>query len=321
MDKLISYIVPCYNGAKTIHRLFDSLLKQTYTNLEIIVVDDGSTDDSAAVIKGYVPRFEEKGMTLVYHYQKNTGLGGAIDAGLKLFHGEYLCWVDVDDFFAPDASEARMLFLEEHPEISVVSSDAYIVNEDALDVPIKKVSAGATSNDDPNQFWHMLRSNTIFCPGCHMARVKDFLVANPTRSIYPARRGQNWQLLLPLYYQFKHAFLDKPLFYYVVSPNSMSRDHGDPKKELFRCDEHQEIIAQTLSRIDMKQADREKAERIVQEFYARKRLYIAGRNGLAELAQEQLAKLEVLGVCNKKDRMQARCAKNGFIRWIYKILK
>lgn len=317
MKKLISYIVPCYNGAGTIHRLLDSFLQQTYQNLEVIVIDDGSTDNSADVIESYRSRFESIGMKLVYFYQQNKGLGGAIDSGLKLFHGEYLCWIDVDDFLAPESSMLRAKYLEDHPEYSVVTSDAYIVKEGELSTPVRRASEGISNNSDENQFWHMLQSNTIFCSGCHMVRGADFLKVNPQRSIFPARRGQNWQLLLPMYYSFKRAFINEPLFYYVIMPNSMSRDNDDLEKELFRCDEHLEIIYETLARIEMTAEDRAKAERYLQRFYARKKLYIAGKNGMRDLAKEQYGKLKHLGENSKKDFIQLLCARNRLIRKLY----
>lgn len=321
MDKLISYIVPCYNGAKTIHRLLESFLCQTYTQLEIIIVDDGSTDESARVIESYRPRFEALGMRLEYFYQENKGLGGAIDSGLKLFHGDYLCWIDVDDFLSPEASEHRMKFLEENPKYAVVSSDAYIFLEGDLEKPIARGASKLVHNADENQFWHLLTANSLFMPGCHMVRTEDFLKVNPTRSIYPARRGQNWQLLLPVYYRFPRAFLNEPLFNYLQMKNSMSKDHGDPKKELYRCDEHLDIITQTLKRMEMTEQDRIKAEHLVQTLFARKKLYIAGRNGLKDIAKEQYRRLKEMNENNKKDCLQLWCARCWAVRKLYSLRK
>lgn len=321
MDKLISYIVPCYNGAKTINRLLESFLCQTYTNLEVIIVDDGSKDDSAKVVESYRSRFESSGIRLEYFYQENKGLGGAIDSGLKLFHGDYLCWIDVDDFLSPESSERRMKYLEDHPQYAVVSSDAYIFAENDLETPIGRASAGVSCNDDENQFWHLLTANSLFFPGCHMVRTEDFLKVNPMRSIYPARRGQNWQLLLPVYYSFPRAFLNEPLFNYVVMENSMSKDYGDPVKEIYRCNEHIDIITQTLNRIDMTDQDRKKADYLVQVLFTRKKLYIAGRNGLKNIAEEQYRKLKEMKDCGKKDLLQLWCSRCALIRKMYLMLR
>ena len=92
-QSIVSFIIPCYNGANFIFRLLDSLLRQTYDRMEIFVIDDGSTDESAAVIKSYISKFEEKQIKLDYIYQENAGQSYAINRGLKLFSGDYLAWL------------------------------------------------------------------------------------------------------------------------------------------------------------------------------------------------------------------------------------
>lgn len=64
----------------------------------MICIDDGSTDNTAELIKSYKRRFLEAGIELIYEYQKNQGVGAAMNAGLKLFTGDFLCWADPDDF-------------------------------------------------------------------------------------------------------------------------------------------------------------------------------------------------------------------------------
>ena len=83
VDKLVNVLIPVYNGARYIHRLFDSLLIQTYSNIEIFVVDDGSSDDTKSVIESYIPKFAEKKYKLNYIYQENAGQSAAINNGLK----------------------------------------------------------------------------------------------------------------------------------------------------------------------------------------------------------------------------------------------
>ena len=99
MEKLVSILTPCYNGEKYIWRLLDSVIDQTYPNIEMFVIDDGSTDNSANLIKSYIPKFESKGYSLTYIYQENSGQAGAINTGLKKISGEYLVWPDADDWY------------------------------------------------------------------------------------------------------------------------------------------------------------------------------------------------------------------------------
>jgi UDP-glucose:(glucosyl)LPS beta-1,3-glucosyltransferase len=105
MQKTVSIITPAYNCGMFIQRLFDSILIQTYNNIEMFVIDDGSTDNTRQVIEAYMPRFIDRGYSLKYVYQENQGPAGAINTGLKLINEDsYLVWPDSDDFYAcPDA--------------------------------------------------------------------------------------------------------------------------------------------------------------------------------------------------------------------------
>ena len=314
---LVSLLVPCFRGEGTIARLIDSVVAQTYPHIELVIVNDGSDDCSEEIIQSYEEVLRQGGRTLVYVYQENKGLGSAIDTALKHFHGAYICFADADDFLAPTSIQRRVEFLRENPSYAVVSSDAYAVSEQDLTKPLSRISDGVSSNEDEEQFWHLLNANSIFCTGCHMIRAEDFLKVNPDRSIYPARRGQNWQLLLPVYYQYKRAFLNEPLYYYVISEGSMSDDNNDPKKQLIRCDEHEIILNETLSRMKISEADLARASKLITVNYSRKRLYIAGRNGIKDLAKLQYDKLKALGENNRKDLFQLWIAKSGFLRKLY----
>lgn len=93
MNKKISVIVPVYNTAQFLPRCLNSILDQTYNNLEIICVNDGSTDNSAGILKEY----EKKDSRIKILAQKNQGLSGARNTGLKKATGDYITFVDSDD--------------------------------------------------------------------------------------------------------------------------------------------------------------------------------------------------------------------------------
>ncbi|MGC3952801.1 MAG: glycosyltransferase [Propionicimonas sp.] len=98
MTALVSVVVPAWNVATLLPRCLDSLLAQTHRRLEIIVVDDGSTDGTAEVARGYHDRHPE--VQLIS--QSHRGIGPARNAGLSVVTGEYLCFVDADDWVEPD---------------------------------------------------------------------------------------------------------------------------------------------------------------------------------------------------------------------------
>ena len=100
-NQLISVVVPIYNVEKELERCVESLLKQTYTNLEIILVDDGSTDRCPQICDEYL---NEDGRVLVIH-KKNGGLSDARNEGLIKASGKYVMFVDSDDYLGLDACE------------------------------------------------------------------------------------------------------------------------------------------------------------------------------------------------------------------------
>ena len=274
-NELVSVITPCYNVANTLVCYLQSLLNQTYENIEVIAVDDGSTDETANILKKYISIFSEHRMTLKYVYQQNSGLGAAINTGLKYVRGEYLCWADPDDFYIPTSIEKRIKILQNHLEFAVVSSDAYVFYSENLQNPIKREAARFAHRYEYNQFKYLLTEESHFCAGCHMIRMSAFDEVNPERKIYPAKRGQNWQLLLPVYYKYKRFYLDEPLYAYVIYPKSMSSGDTTKEKELQRWGEHEKIINETLVKIPLKATEREQYTQLINARYAKKRFYTA----------------------------------------------
>ena len=275
MNNMISIITPCYNVSKTIEKYFDSILSQTYKKLEIVAVDDGSTDNTAEIIKDYIEKFQNVGITLKYIYQENKGLGRAIDTGLQHISGDFLCWSDPDDYYYPEAMEKRIKVLLDHSEYGIVSCDADIYTFPNIEKPVRREATRFSHRFEENQFELLLKEESHFCSGCHMIRMSAFNKVNPERHIFPARRGQNWQMLLPVYYRFNRYYLDEPLYAYIVYPDSMSSGDITEQRVLQRWKEHQEIIFETLKSIEMPESERESYMRQTAIRYAYKNFYTA----------------------------------------------
>jgi len=106
MLKLVSVIIPCYNAQKWLAEAIDSCLQQTYSRIEIIVVDDGSTDDSLEIIKSY-------GDQVIWESGQNRGGNFARNRGLALSKGDYVQYLDADDYLLPEKIEKQVRCLEE----------------------------------------------------------------------------------------------------------------------------------------------------------------------------------------------------------------
>lgn len=119
---LVSVVIPCYNHARFLGEAIESVLAQTYPNLEIIVVDDGSTDHTAEVAAGYPDAR--------YVHQNNQGLAAARNTGLRQSRGEFLVFLDADDRLHPDAVECGVHHLLNSPELAFVSGRYRYIKED-----------------------------------------------------------------------------------------------------------------------------------------------------------------------------------------------
>ena len=108
MLPLVSVIIPLYNREKTIQRAVDSVLNQTYTNIEVIVVDDGSTDDSVKMLHKYVDDNRVK----VFCQPQNKGANAARNRGIREARGEYIAFHDSDDAWLPDKLEKQIRCME-----------------------------------------------------------------------------------------------------------------------------------------------------------------------------------------------------------------
>lgn len=128
----VSVIVPVYNAEKTIDRCLESILAQTMTDLEVIVVDDGSPDKAAQIAEIYAAR--DSRIHIIH--QENAGLGAARNTGIKAATGYYLSFVDSDDFIEPQMLEA-MLTAAHRVNANVVNCEAFIDIFDDSDSLVK----------------------------------------------------------------------------------------------------------------------------------------------------------------------------------------
>lgn len=134
LNPLISIIIPVYNGSKYIREAIDSALNQTYPHKEVIVVDDGSTDDSWQIIKSY-------GQKIRAFKQENGGVSTALNLGIKQAKGEYISWLSHDDVYVPNKLSKQVEALNNLPaeeiEQTILFSNYKIIdlNSKVIEVP------------------------------------------------------------------------------------------------------------------------------------------------------------------------------------------
>lgn len=101
-SNIVTLIAPFYNAEDYLERFLISLLGQTYINVQVILVNDGSDDNSDDVVKRYTDKLKDKFYEFIYLKKNNGGAASAINFALKYVEGEYLCWADCDDELLPD---------------------------------------------------------------------------------------------------------------------------------------------------------------------------------------------------------------------------
>lgn len=116
----VSVIIPTYNYARYLGEAVQSVLDQTLGDFELIVVDDGSTDNTREVVGGF------KDSRIRYIYQENRGAAAAQNTGIKSSCGEYIAILGADDTWLPQSLESRAKLLDLHPDVALVCSDIYI---------------------------------------------------------------------------------------------------------------------------------------------------------------------------------------------------
>lgn len=121
---LVSVVLPVYNGEKYLKEAIESVMAQTYRNLELIVVDDGSTDQSLAIAKEY----EERDRRIYVVSQENQKLPRALNRGFSLARGEFYSWISCDNRYLPDFLEKMVEELNTHPKADMVFGNQYLID-------------------------------------------------------------------------------------------------------------------------------------------------------------------------------------------------
>ena len=154
----VSVIIPVYNGAKRIGRALHSIFAQTFTDYEIVIVNDGSTDDTASVLAAY-------GDKIRVISQSNRGLSAARNAAVAASRGEMLALIDHDDEWLPRKLELAVPALRDDPGAVLVYSDMIVVDEAGKEVhssPVKPETAHAPSTEEMlSRIWPITPSTVV----------------------------------------------------------------------------------------------------------------------------------------------------------------
>ncbi len=215
----VSVVIPTYNRAHLISRAIQSVLDQTYQDLEIIIVDDGSTDNTEEIVKS----FKDERIRFI-RYDKNKGASAARNTGIRASKGEYIAFQDSDDEWFPDKLEQQMkVFRISPPEIGVVYSGFYRIEAD------KKiyVPSDFITQKEGNIHNELLKGNFVGTPAV-LIKKECFENTKYFDENLPAL--EDWELWIEISKHYVFKYVNKPLLYTYSTRDSVNLNESNMLK-------------------------------------------------------------------------------------------
>lgn len=209
----VSIIMPVYNGERFIAQAINSVLAQTWQDWELIVIDDGSTDGTSAIIQAYTD------LRIRYYYQENHGQTTALNHGLELAHGDCITTLDADDWLTPDSLQERVTYLNSHPEIGVVYCDGYYC--DLSGEIIKRFSANRSGNP-VDDVYSTIIATPFFAAGSPVMIRSTILNQLQIKYDESIVWCQDWDFYIRVAEHALWGYIDSPTVYYRVHSTNMT---------------------------------------------------------------------------------------------------
>jgi len=207
----VSIVLPTYARPRFIRQSIESCLNQTYRNIELIVVDDGSLLDLPALLNSY----HDQRIKYIRH-DRNLGLSEALNTGFRNTTGEYLTWTSDDNFYTSNAIEEMVRFLQTYPEIDLVYADKYLIHERNAKITLEK--------NEPSERLPFL--NCVRCCFLYTRRVYETIGKYDPRAFL----AEDYDYWLRVAKYFRMQRLAKPLYYYRYHTDSLTSKYS--RKEI-----------------------------------------------------------------------------------------
>lgn len=242
--KRVSLIIPVYNAAPFFSSMLESVLAQTYPEIQLILVNDGSTDDSQAVFYRYEQQLRTRFLSVHWLvHEKNESASQAMNTALPHCTGEYLMWADADDLLLPENIEKKVAYLESHPKQVMVRSNGMQLD---LNTGEEQLLAKPGDKFSQSLFEALLTSKTYCHCGCYMVRSQAFFSCYPQKHIPVSRQGQNMQMLLPPASLSDCGYIDEILYVYRIHSSNHSRSFVSYPQRLERINGFESMQLEVL---------------------------------------------------------------------------
>lgn len=213
----VSVLMPVYNAQQYLAEAIDSIINQTFTDWELVIINDGSTDDSDAIIKSY-----QDSRIRYIENESNLKLIATLNKGIALCRGEYIARMDADDVAMPDRLQVQVAFMDSHPDYVMCGADAIIVD-------MKGVSKGTIRNLQTNE---LLQINLLFSsPFVHPVMImrRSIMLNNLYDSNFI--HTEDYELWCRLAKQGKIANIGRLLLKYRWHDTNISVVYNDTQEE------------------------------------------------------------------------------------------
>ncbi|MEA2402570.1 MAG: hypothetical protein QOK00_2973 [Thermoleophilaceae bacterium] len=225
----VSAVVTTYNYARFLPDAIDSVLAQSYPHLEIVVVDDGSTDETADVVRLYAAR------GVRYVARSHAGAGRARNTGLEVTSSPLVAFLDADDAWLPDRVEAGIAHLARHPELALVAAHAFACDEHLRPTAV----VPAATRENGHMLEALLVDNVVLNPSSVLVRRAAIEAAGGFSEI---PFGEDWDTWIEIAKRFPIGFVDRPLALVRRHSGSVS-----PTRGRVRVDVNRAIVERHLS--------------------------------------------------------------------------
>lgn len=217
-----SVVIPLYNKAPYVAKAIQSVIAQTFTDFELVIVDDGSKDDSAEIAAQVIESHENCHLIK----QENAGVSMARNNGVAASHGDYLCFLDADDWWEPTFLEAISKLIKEFPEAGIYGTNYTIVNETKHKTRVAKIGVVEGFENGYINYCQAY-AKTMYMPLCTGAVCIPRKVFEEMQGFPKGiKLGEDFLLWIRIALKYKVAFLNKPLAYYNQDVDAENRGVG-----------------------------------------------------------------------------------------------
>ena len=223
IPRLVSVIIPTYNRPDYLREAVDSIFTQTYPSIEILVIDDGSSDGGALTRSALQPYLAADPASrrlpkMTYLYQKNRGLVSAVNRGLALAQGEYIQRLDDDDRLLPEKIARSVEVFHAQPAVGLVATGYYHINAAGR----RLHTCPPRSCPEPTRLLNMLMRCISTCAGV-MVRSHAHQKVGPYREV----KAQDYEMWIRIAREFKVETINLPLAEYRRHPGNSTNPHNN----------------------------------------------------------------------------------------------